>query len=400
MSHIFGANIMNMYIMHICTFAFCDLEHIEEIENFCRIKVLDLDDVASKSNSSPEPSTNIISHIEMSILNKNNLRKKPWRNGLDFEISKDSFSVISRNELQKAETEYNSSLKLHKASHKLKREILDILSKELSDYSLYPTDEMYANVTKKLIKNFPSLQDPIVGDGISCWKIALKYRMQEIRRKCKCNETSINSGKRSRSITLQLDLNANKSPLQNGGIKKARRGEVNYAPDFPDGENESTLQQHQEQMNREWMKKDFNRIFINQKMEVTFSFRRQQIISRIKMSEIKEQWPALFTPDQDELNPQMNVSEAATEPLPPHPVLIEMAGRWAISCEGDLLMQNLEFIDAVINLIMTYYACDMEYHECGVKSMLFLQVGLAEISSSVKIPPVVRKIITEMKLNK
>ncbi|XP_035231913.1 uncharacterized protein LOC118203736 [Stegodyphus dumicola] len=329
---------------------------------------------------------------------------------------------------------------------------MDILSKELSDYSLYPTDEMYADITKKLIKNFPSLQDPIVGDGISCWKIALKYRMQEIRRKCKCNETSINSGKRSRSITLQLDLNANKSPLQNGGIKKARRGEVNYAPDFPDGENESTLQQHQEQMNREWMKKDFNRIFINQKMEVTFSFRRQQIISRIKMSEIKEQWPALFTPDQltremirligfdiepkvksnlcnrgfleivqrrmktrnitaetalkfipkffhekwsffvteDELNPQMNASEAATEPLPPHPVLIEMAGRWAISCERDLLMQNLEFIDAVINLIMTYYACDMEYHECGVKSMLFLQVGLAaEISSSVKIPPVV-----------
>lgn len=89
-----------------------------------------------------------------------------------------------------ADKHYASTYKLHKASYKLKREINDILSNELICFSHYPTQNMYKSITETLIEAFPFLRDPI-GDGTSCWSIALKHRMQEVRRKTTVDEAKL-----------------------------------------------------------------------------------------------------------------------------------------------------------------------------------------------------------------
>lgn len=164
--------------------AFCDLEDITDIKDLCRIKVID------KLGSSIEKIE------EVPILPSDdltNLRRRSW-NASNFSISLNLFCLSSQEELSEADKHYSSREKLHKASYKLKREIIDILSKELTCYSLYPTPDMYKSTTETLIKAFPFLRDPI-GDGTSCWSIALKYRMQEVRRKTKVDEVKVNAGK-------------------------------------------------------------------------------------------------------------------------------------------------------------------------------------------------------------
>lgn len=106
-----------------------------------------------------------------------NLRRKSW-NSSDFSISIHSFSLIVQEELSSASNHYAAdNQKLHKALYKLKREIIDILSKELTFYSLYPTKEMYKSMTEALIGSFLFLCDPI-GDGTSCWTI---FKVQDAR---------------------------------------------------------------------------------------------------------------------------------------------------------------------------------------------------------------------------
>lgn len=163
--------------------AFSDLEDMSEIKNLCRIRVIDNlgSLIETKEEVAILPSEDL-----------KNLRRRSW-NASNFSISLNSFSLASQDELSAAEILYASTEKLHKASYKLKREIIDILSKELTFYSLYPTQEMYKSTTETLIKVFPFLRDPI-GNGTSCWSIALKYRMQEVRRKTKVDEVTVNAG--------------------------------------------------------------------------------------------------------------------------------------------------------------------------------------------------------------
>lgn len=166
--------------------AFCDLEDVADIKDLCRIKVID-----KLGSGSPIETIEEVPIVPSDDLQ--NLRRKSW-NDSNFSISLNLFSLSSQEELSVADKHYTSTDKLHKASYRLKREIVDIMSKELTCYSLYPTQDMYKSITETLIRAFPFLRDPI-GDGASCWNIALKYRMQEVRRKTKVDEVQVNAGK-------------------------------------------------------------------------------------------------------------------------------------------------------------------------------------------------------------
>ncbi|KAK0145606.1 hypothetical protein N1851_015504 [Merluccius polli] len=63
------------------------------------------------------------------------------------------------------------------------------------------------------------------------------------------------------------------------GIKKPKKAEVNYLPPLPIGDTEATLEKERVDMLQEIKKKNNERI-ISEKMERSFSFRRQEVVKQ------------------------------------------------------------------------------------------------------------------------
>lgn len=82
-------------------------------------------------------------------------------------------------------------------------------------------------------------------------------------------------------------------------LKKPRRGEVNHVPDYPEHNDDSTLEEERVAVVDEMKKKQKNMTVIKQKMALTFSLRRREVVEGQPMvSEVRERWPALFSADE------------------------------------------------------------------------------------------------------
>ncbi|XP_055003873.1 uncharacterized protein LOC129407275 isoform X2 [Boleophthalmus pectinirostris] len=123
--------------------------------------------------------------------------------------------------------------------------------------------------------------------GYSTWKITLKQKMGNYRsslRNMGCSELKINSLKR------RGDENVH--PNQ---VKKARRAEVNFCPDYPPGENKESQEEDRVALLSEIQKRN-NDELIKTKMEKTFPYRRQEIVQDMPfIADFKSRWPALFS---------------------------------------------------------------------------------------------------------
>lgn len=75
-----------------------------------------------------------------------------------------------------------------------------------------------------------------------------------------CVEVSINAGKRSKNNPDHDQPHFN--------IKRARRAEVNYLPNFPKGENWATLEEMKLQITQETEKTERDRILIEKLMHI------------------------------------------------------------------------------------------------------------------------------------
>ncbi|GAA6077970.1 uncharacterized protein LOC113645414 isoform X1, partial [Tachysurus ichikawai] len=64
----------------------------------------------------------------------------------------------------------------------------------------------------------------------------------------------------------------------NKNIKKPRKGEVNYLPDLPDGQDASSLEMLRQQLVDKMKRKNPDAVFINQKMDMTLSLRRKDVV--------------------------------------------------------------------------------------------------------------------------
>ncbi|XP_059396356.1 uncharacterized protein LOC132128959 [Carassius carassius] len=103
-----------------------------------------------------------------------------------------------------------------------------------------------------------------------------------------CEEVAVNSGKRSQNNPER------ESPHSN--IKRARRAEVNYLPNFPKGESAESLEQQRLQIVEEMSKTERSLGLIERLMQSTFALRRKQIIVDNPSQPVKdflEKWPAL-----------------------------------------------------------------------------------------------------------
>lgn len=92
----------------------------------------------------------------------------------------------------------------------------------------------------------------------------------------------MNSGKRSRD----------EHPHMN--IKRPKRAEVNFLPNFPKGEDGASLERLRLQMVDELQTADINLPLISKLMDTTFALRRREVIhDDICVVEVLERWPAL-----------------------------------------------------------------------------------------------------------
>ncbi|KAK1886876.1 WD repeat-containing protein 76 [Dissostichus eleginoides] len=103
-------------------------------------------------------------------------------------------------------------------------------------------------------------------------------------------EVAINSLKNKRS--------GQQTPAAN--IKKSRKGDVNFCPNIPSGETRDGLEVERVALLTEVKKKKKDEAVIKEKMQRTFSLRRQEILQEPKIPEFLNKWPALF--DVSEIN--------------------------------------------------------------------------------------------------
>lgn len=136
---------------------------------------------------------------------------------------------------------------------------------------------------------FPKLNS-CIGEGWHAWSNRIYDKMREVRRKKKLSTI----GMKRKISNDGIDADPKSSMPQ----KFRNRGEINWAPDAPEGEDSISLKAH-----REWLQKEFkndssvwNKQLIKEKMELTFSDRRALINCNNKsLSSLKEFYPFLFT---------------------------------------------------------------------------------------------------------
>lgn len=166
-------------------------------------------------------------------------------------------------------------------------EILGKFADAIYLYTAYPKDHEFEKVACGLIEKHPCLREPGPGLGFQGWKMSLKFKMGNYRQKLRsagCEEVNIN--RRSRSAEVR-------------GIKRPRRAEINFIPDYPDGQNAEDLERERVCLVEELKKKHINMVMINLKMDHTFPLRRREIIEDAPLVfQIKDRWPGLFLEQQ------------------------------------------------------------------------------------------------------
>ncbi|XP_070403996.1 uncharacterized protein [Nothobranchius furzeri] len=136
-----------------------------------------------------------------------------------------------------------------------------------------------------LVTTHPCLNEP----GSYGWKTSLKFKMGSYRTKLAragCAEVSVNAGRRS--------INNPEGEYPHSNIKRARKAEVNYLPNFPRGEDKASLEELRVQIKNEVEKTEPNKVMIEKLMQTTFALRRHEIVQENPMvKDFLEKWPAL-----------------------------------------------------------------------------------------------------------
>ncbi|XP_039627313.1 uncharacterized protein LOC120540542 [Polypterus senegalus] len=232
------------------------------------------------SSSSSVASTEILSDVSSPE------RLTRWPLDL-FPVPTFSFDVELK--LREGNAEFEKTGRPLKLTRDQKHDILDKLASTIYGFSAYPSGKQIAFVAEALVTKHPCLKEAGSNTGWNGWKNSLLFKMGNYRNKMRragCIEVSINAGKRSQNNP------DNESP--HSGIKRPKRAEVNFLPNFPKGENSTSLECLREQIIEELKKTERNLPLIGRMMQTTFALRRQTIIQfSPPVKEILDLWPAL-----------------------------------------------------------------------------------------------------------
>lgn len=200
------------------------------------------------------------------------------------------FSYDVELKLRKGNENYEKTKKGLSVTRDMKMEILDKIAQAIFVFKGYPDKHEVASVASALVLKYPCLTEPGAGTGWDGWKISIKYKVANYRSKLReagCNEVNVNRKRGQDGDEGRFTL------------KKPKRGEVNHVPDYPDGQDADTLEEQRLALVDEMKKKRRDAGLIRQKMQLTFSLRRKEIIEVQPMvSEVQARWPALFSEDE------------------------------------------------------------------------------------------------------
>ncbi|RXN04057.1 gypsy retrotransposon integrase 1-like protein [Labeo rohita] len=198
---------------------------IQELPEKGTLKVVRSESDASSLASSD---TEILPHVPVSE------RRKTWPD--IFPVP--TFSYEVEHVLEEGNIAYDRSGKTLKLSRAQKHNILESMASVIHGFKPYPSDRDVGMAAEALVKAHPCLKEPGSENGWYGWKISLKFKMGNYRTKLArsgCLEVSVNTGKRSKN-------NPDKDP-PHSNIKRARRAEVNFLPNFPKGQNQASLEE-------------------------------------------------------------------------------------------------------------------------------------------------------------
>lgn len=198
------------------------------------------------------------------------------------------FSYFAEIQLERANAEFRANGTHLIPPPKLRMDILEGMAEQIFKYTPYPSDSQIEEAAQVLVHTYPCLKQRGARAGHEGWKLYLKTKVANYRRKlCKIGhpEVSVNSLKNKRKGQEKAASN----------IKKARKAEVNFLPSFPCGETKESLEIERVAILSE-VKKRHNDAVVKEKMAKTFAYRRQEVVQGSPLiSEMVNKWPALFT---------------------------------------------------------------------------------------------------------
>lgn len=268
----------------------CNLTDIEDLPEKLTVKVIPVLELVRVSTSD-EILSDTPSLADTEILSTSSQeRQKQWPEFFDIP----NFSVDVAYRLRQADMLFLCDGTHLKVSKELKHEILERLAESMYSYTAYPNNAQFESVAQALISKHPCLQERGSTSRCSGWKNSLKFKMANYRTKCRrsgCLDVMVNAGKRGGHSTKGEPANKN--------IKKAKKGELNYLPNFPEGFNQAALEGARKDLVDEMQKRTPNGQLVKEKMDLTFALRRKEVVeSEPAICDMVERWPALFTEDQ------------------------------------------------------------------------------------------------------
>ncbi|XP_056313109.1 sterile alpha motif domain-containing protein 3 [Danio aesculapii] len=261
--------------------ALCNISDINDLPERATVKIIPLD----TSPSSSQADTIILSGSDTSE-QLSAERQIVWPD--EFEIPK--FSVNVEYRLRQGNLAFMKDGTTADVGRDIKHDILEGLAGAIYTFRAYPSDEDFTQVAAALIKTHPCLTEQGSTSGFAGWKNSLKFKMANYRskmRKSGCSDVAIGEKRGAMKAT------------KHQGIKKPRRSELNFLPNFPNGEDEESQKRTRIELVEEMKRRPLNMSLIGQKMDSTFALRRKEIVhSEPLVSDILEKWPALFLESQ------------------------------------------------------------------------------------------------------
>lgn len=212
-------------------------------------------------------------------------RQDPWPE--TFEIP--SFSVDVEYRLRQGNLLFMRDKTYLQVPRDMKHEVLEKLAEAMYKFKAYPREEDFNDVASALVKKHPCLFEPGSSTGCNGWKNSIKFKMGNYRSKLRragCTDVLVNSVKRG----------SQDSPRN---VKKPKRFEINFLPNMPSGENESSMESKRLEIVEEMKKRHPSSTLIAQYMDKTFSLRRKELVEKEpSVKETLQRWPALFRESQ------------------------------------------------------------------------------------------------------
>uniref|UniRef100_A0A672MK71 Uncharacterized protein n=1 Tax=Sinocyclocheilus grahami TaxID=75366 RepID=A0A672MK71_SINGR len=230
----------------------------EESESDISISSLDTASMSCPSSSSNQSSSSV------TIRQRENYQ---WPS--TFPIPKFSYDVELR--LAKGNEKFKEDGTLLTMSREMKMDILDSIAQAVFAFKAYPNSQELESVSAALIEKYPCLNDPGSGTGYHSRTMNIKYKVGNYRQNLRsvgCSEVAVNQKR------------------------------INFLPDNPLGQTDSSLQKERDALQEELKKKHLNMAFVDSKMELTFSLRRKEIVEEPLVADVLRQWPALFLEHQ------------------------------------------------------------------------------------------------------